>query len=231
MPASHWCAGSIARVAQIGIMTGYPDGTFRPEQPITRAEIASVLHRLTFRDGLFADILPAVMPSVVEVNRGDALGSGFCIAEKDGFSFILTNKHVVGDKTGFTIIRTGQPDVKATLATICGYSDLALVKAPLSLPVLEFAPGLELGEAVAVIGAPYGFAESVTVGVVSNLNRDGMIQVDAPINPGNSGGPIINERGEVVGVVVSKVVDLAAEALGFAIQKETAEKYVKQVLG
>ncbi len=57
------------------------------------------------------------------------------------------------------------------------------------------------------------------------------MQIDAPISPGNSGGPCVNERGEIVGIVTAKLVDVAVEGMGFVIRAEVAKKYVKNMLG
>lgn len=225
--SDRWDAYSIDVVSSRGLMSGYPDGTFRPDQFLRRGEFASALHRWMFRDGLFDDILPKVMPSVVMVHRGDALGSGACVALKDGVSYVLTNAHVVGDKDTFTLIKDdGSPNFEGKLFMKSPDQDLAIVTTSRELPPLEVSTELVLGQPVAIIGAPFGYTETVTVGVVSNLNRGDFVQIDAPISPGSSGGPMIDERGRLVAVVVAKVVDIAVEGIGFAIKPQ----YVKDFL-
>lgn len=234
----RWSAVSINAVTKAGLMSGYPDGTFRPEQPITREEMASVLHRLLFRNGLFDDILPNVMPSVVLVHRGDALGSGACVLQKNGISYIITNAHVVGNKTTFGLIKDdGTPNFEGQLLAKDDELDLAIVTTTRLLPPLSINTNIVLGQPVAVIGAPLGFTESVTVGVISSLKRDKWIQLDAPINPGNSGGPVINENGEIVGVVVAKIPKIGSgdsltpiEGMGFAIKPEVVKEYIVKVV-
>lgn len=228
---SRWSYKAIKAVVEAGLMGGFPDGTFRPADPLTREQLASVLHRWMFRDGIFSDILPFVMPSVVCLHTDRNLGSGACVAYKEGVSYIITNRHVVEGFKDVTVIKENMSysgKVK-TMSSVPG-EDLALVETVTYFPELSLAekPAV-LGECVAVVGAPAGLMDSVTVGVVSHTDRDGNFQLDSPINPGNSGGPIINERGEIVGVAVSKVVGEAYEGLGFAIKLEIVKKFLGRV--
>lgn len=160
-------------------------------------------------------------------------GSGFIISE-DGL--ILTNEHVIGNSDSIIVTL---PDKRDFIARVVGtdYSfDIALLKINAkNLPYLLFADSdkLERGEWAIAMGNPFGYlwedAEpTVTVGVISALNRTfkgegeriyrGMIQTDAAINPGNSGGPLLNSKGEVIGMntfIVSKSGGF--EGIGFAI--------------
>lgn len=222
----RWDYGSIERVARAGLMSGYPDGTFRPDNPPTRGEIASILDRLLFRDGVFSEILPAVMPTVVAVYTNKSIGSGVCVDQDGEKYYVLTAGHVVEGAKEFKVAKENGVMVSAELLTSSAVpgEDLALLAVRKSeglvLKDIGFAtkPPV-LGQPVAVIGAPLGLRETVTVGVVSNLDREGgnWFQIDAPINPGNSGGPIVNEYGNLVGIAVAKVVDEAVEGIGFGI--------------
>ncbi len=224
----RWSAKVIKRAADAGIVAGYPDGTFRPEKSITREEMAAVISKLLFRDGIFTDILPEVTPSVVLVHAGPALGSGACISRANGWSYIITNSHVVGNRMeGFCVKDAADiPNFDWELWSNDPAQDLAIVRTKYALPPLSFAEKYELGEPVAAIGAPQGFTETVTVGILSNINRGDVLQIDAPISPGNSGGPCVNERGEIVGIVTAKLVDLAVEGMGFIIKSEIVKKYI-----
>lgn len=135
------------------------------------------------------------------------LGSGFIISP-DGY--ILTNAHVVADTDEVTVKLTDKREFKARVVGVDRFTDVALLKIDAkNLPAVK--PGnpdlLAPGEWVAAIGAPFGFENSVTVGVISALGRilpQGsyvpFIQTDVAVNPGNSGGPLFTTRGEVVGI-------------------------------
>lgn len=135
------------------------------------------------------------------------LGSGFIISS-DGY--ILTNAHVVANANAVSVKLTNKREYPARIVGADPYTDVALIKINASgLPaVVTGDPNqLEPGEWVAAIGAPFGFENSVTVGVVSAKGRmlpNGsyvpFIQTDVAVNPGNSGGPLFSTRGEVVGI-------------------------------
>jgi serine protease Do len=165
------------------------------------------------------------------------LGSGFIISS-DGF--ILTNAHVVDNTDEVTVKLTNKREYKARVIGADERTDVALVKIDArALPVVPIGDParLEVGEWVAAIGAPFGFENSVTAGIVSAKGRslpDGsyvpFIQTDVALNPGNSGGPLFNMRGEVVGIN-SQIYSRTGGFMGvsFAIPIDIAMDVVKQL--
>lgn len=176
-------------------------------------------------------------------------GSGIIIS-KDGY--IMTNYHVVSSadpKSGLsskTVLEVFLPDGREAKATYKGgdvETDLAVIKINLkNLPIAELGDSsdLEVGELAVAIGNPLGmeFAGSVTVGVISALNRTiamedktlNLIQTDAAINEGNSGGALLNSRGQVIGINSVKISASGVEGLGFAIPINDAKPIIDQLL-
>lgn len=165
------------------------------------------------------------------------LGSGFIISA-DGY--VLTNAHVVADANEVTVKLTNKREYKAKVIGIDPYTDVGLLKIDAKgLPVVAIGNpnALEAGEWVAAIGAPFGFENSITVGVVSAKGRllpSGsyvpFIQTDVAVNPGNSGGPLFNTRGEVVGIN-SQIYSQTGGYMGisFAIPIDIALDIAKQL--
>jgi S1-C subfamily serine protease len=180
----------------------------------------------------------AVAPAVVKIDARRGGGSGFVFAP-DGL--VLTNAHVV-DRAGGVIVRLS--DGRSCDASIIGSdpdTDLAVVKISAGgLDALELGDSrlLRPGQIVIAIGSPFGFQHTVTAGVVSATGRSlrartgrlmtGLVQTDAALNPGNSGGPLVNTRGEVVGV--NTAIITPAQGISFAVSADTAKLVVPQLL-
>lgn len=167
------------------------------------------------------------------------IGTGFVVSS-DGL--IVTNKHVVDDPdASYTVITQDDSEYKVERVSLDPLNDIAIIKinaTGLKPVALGDSSDLKVGQFVIAIGTALGeFRHTVTTGVVSGLGRgieagspyqrfverlDNVIQTDAAINPGNSGGPLLNSRGEVIGVNVA--VAASAENVGFAIPIDTVKE-------
>jgi serine protease Do len=171
-------------------------------------------------------------------------GSGFVIS-KDGL--IATNKHVVSDsEASYTVLTNDGKKYEAEVLASHPSLDIAVlkIKAPFGLPVITLgdSDSIKLGQTAIAIGNALGeFRNTVAVGVISGLSRtvtaggtnigeetiEGVIQTDAAINPGNSGGPLLNLKGEVIGINTAMVSN--AQNIGFALPINQVKKAIESV--
>lgn len=205
-----------------------------------------------------ADVIDSVMPSVVSITTtqyaqragtevASGYGSGF-VYSADGL--IATNNHVVeGAGRIYVTLNGDEQQYEAEVVATDSYSDLAILKIDKTgLTPVKFgsSSSLRLGDTVFVIGSPYNglFANSVSSGIVSGLNREMVlnsatqtfIQTDAAVNPGNSGGPMFNANGELVGIITRKSMlstvtgeTTSIEGIGFAIPSDVASPVLEQL--
>jgi serine protease Do len=168
--------------------------------------------------------------------KQQSLGSGFII---DSNGYIITNNHVVEGAQEITVKLAGGKEYKAKVVGRDPKTDLALIKISSlfkNLPTLSLGDSdkMRVGDWVLAIGNPFGLEETVTQGIISATGRvigsgpyDNFLQTDAPINPGNSGGPLIDLKGEVIGITTAIVS--GGQGIGFAVPSNMAKSIVAQL--
>jgi putative serine protease PepD len=198
---------------------------------------------------LFERVSPAVVSiQATKINKAKPtrrfetiVGSGMII-EKDGH--VLTNAHVVDGAASLSVTLDHGIKASARILGIDPVLDVALIRVdgPNPLPVARLGDSstVRVGDEVIAIGNPIGLDQTMTRGIVSGLNRtlpgisdEPMIQTDAPINPGNSGGPLINARGQVIGVntqIETGTISTGNVGIGFAVPSNTVKDVVAQIL-
>ena len=164
-----------------------------------------------------------------------SLGSGFIIDPK---GLIVTNNHVIEDADKIKVKLTDDSEYDAEVVGRDPSTDLALIKIEpqKSLTPLKMGSSedLQVGQWVVAIGSPFGLEQTVTAGIVSAKGRiigsgpyDNFIQTDASINPGNSGGPLLNLKGEVIGI--NTAIIASGQGIGFAVPAEVAKDVIAQL--
>ena len=175
------------------------------------------------------------------LSTGTATGSGF-VYDTEGR--IVTNYHVIEGANSITVTFINGTIAPATIVGTDPYSDIAVidVDAPALLLVplmLGDSSALKVGEPVLAIGNPYGLADTLTTGIVSAVGREmdsasgypivDVIQTDAAINPGNSGGPLLNMKGEVVGINTA-IASSTSTGIGFAVPSNTIAREISSLI-
>ena len=227
-----------------------PDSNAAP--PITESKVASIVMETLATKSLpsrASQVAAMVQPSIVKIRTLDGeppppglisepgKGAGFVI--KDDGS-ILTNYHVVAGSERIVVTFANGLESPASVVSAQPERDLAVLapaRMPDDLQPVVLAPSGQMapGDMVVAVGFPFGMGPSVSAGVISGLNRTfpipggepltGLIQFDAAVNPGSSGGPLVNQSGEVLGVVTALLnpsPDGAFAGIGFAITMESA---------
>lgn len=228
-----FCCISVSGCVFFGVFKANNQTEF-DSRPIDTTNISST-------ENLVSVCKPAVVGITAQMGRNQSIGTGVCV--KKG-AYVLTNNHVV--QNAYNINLYLSDGTKATAKTVWAdpSSDLAMLKSSVDIPYLPIAPtgSYNSGDEVIAIGTPLdlAFKHSATKGIISAVNRTisvqddlggnnlyNLIQHDASINPGNSGGPLINIKGEVIGINTVKVSD--AEGMGFAIPVETFKNAIEKV--
>lgn len=177
---------------------------------------------------------------------GTSTGSGFVYKKDNKYGYIITNYHVVKDSDSIVVIDSDNNENTAKLLGYDEQTDLAVLCIDSKKVRLVATIGkskVNIGDTVFTIGAPGGikYKGTVTKGIISGLNREieisvnneeyimNVIQTDAAINPGNSGGPLVNIKGEVIGINSLKIVQDEIEGMGFAIPIEEVLIYTDRL--
>lgn len=173
-------------------------------------------------------------------------GSGFVYKTDDKYGYLLTNHHVVDGATKITLIRSDDKEIEGTVLGSDEYLDLAVVRINKSdvidTSTLGTSEKSKLGDTVFTVGSPLGYEYrgTVTDGILSGKDRMvtvsiggqqsdyvmKVLQTNAAVNPGNSGGPLLNAKGEVIGIISLKLVETQVENMGFAIPIEYALSHI-----
>ncbi|WP_308258366.1 S1C family serine protease [Saccharothrix obliqua] len=238
----------LACAVVIGACTPSDTATGGAPAPSTSASAAASTAAL---EQGYEKVVHDTLPSVVQINTRDGLGSGVLYDDK---GHIVTNAHVVGTATEFQVaFANDSTPHSATLVASHPPEDLAVIRVDGPLPSSPARFGdsgqLRVGQLVLAMGNPLGLSSSVSNGIVSALGRTvsepsaggvpgttitDLIQTSAPINPGNSGGALVDMSGAVIGIPTLAATDQqlggAAPGIGFAISVNTVKRIADQIV-
>ena len=212
----------------------FGQGTKRPKQGPGPAPEMPFGPDGSFRD--FRDFFDKFFGEMPKSYKARSLGSGFIIDPK---GYVVTNNHVVEGADKIKIILVGGKEYQATVKGRDPKTDLALiqiVKPPADLPFLKMgdSDAIQVGDWVLAVGNPFGLGHTVTQGIISAKGRvigagpyDNFLQTDASINPGNSGGPLLNLKGEVIGI--NTAILASGQGIGFATPSVIAKTVIPQL--
>lgn len=200
-----------------------------------------------YNEDTVTSIYTAASPAIMEIQVAKSAnnmfgmsgeGTGFLV---DNQGHLLTNNHVVSGMTSIKVVLPGGKTADAKVVGTAPTYDLALVSIDPALvsgiKPLAMADSSQVkpGQMAIAIGNPFGLEDTITVGVISGLNRSigtltGMIQTDAAVNPGNSGGPLLNAQLQVVGIVTAMETQSGAHNIGFAIPSNVATQLLPDLV-
>ncbi|MDQ7859034.1 MAG: trypsin-like peptidase domain-containing protein [Armatimonadota bacterium] len=228
-----------------------PGGTLPPAGPAPQAGAPGATRVLEREESAVIRVVQQARPAVVNINVRAQVATPFglfpqqgqgsgVIVRSDGL--ILTNNHVIQGAQEITVTLLSGQTLRGRVLGADRFSDLAVVKvdSPTPLPAVELgnSSALQVGQVAIAIGNPFGLGSTVTVGVVSALNRsiqagpdfviENLIQTDAAINPGNSGGALLDSGGRLIGVNTAIIRD--AQGIGFAIPVDYARAVMDQLV-
>lgn len=217
--------------------------------PAEQSAPSDALANLFAQEQAYVSVYEQVNPAVVNINIGNSQGSGFLVDDR---GHIVTNNHVVASGGQIMVSFEDGRKLPATIVGTDASSDLAVIQVDASLisgitPVtLADSDTLKVGQIVIAIGSPFGLESTMTTGIISALDRlfpgavgpngapfqiPNIIQTDAAINPGNSGGPLLNLRGEVIGVNTAIESPVrGSSGIGYAVPANIVSNIVPQII-
>ena len=246
--------GAIIVIVMFVALFVSPPELIKPEIVVSNGHTTSTVGEVTplySKNLSLIEIFEKSESGVVRVNvqrneteeQTNGLGSGFVFDKK---GHIITNAHVVDEAKKVVVTFLDGRSYNAEIIGIDEFTDLAVIKVNTDSTLLQplslgDSSNLKVGESIAAIGNPFGLSGSMTSGIVSQLGRllpsgsgysiPDVIQTDAAINPGNSGGPLLNMRGEVVGINTA-IQSTTGEftGVGFAIPSQTVVKIIPTLI-
>lgn len=183
---------------------------------------------------VYEKILPSIVAIEADIDRGTSGGTG-CVISKDGL--ILTSSHVIENSRNIKVTtHTGKDYNAKVLAILKNKNDLAIIKINTKedLPLVKFGDSndIKVGQRVLTIGCPFGFSNTLTTGIVSRIDKErNKIQTDAAINPGCSGGPLLNLKGEIIGInqsIYNPDNNRSNIGIGFALPSNYAVDFIQR---
>lgn len=178
--------------------------------------------------------IPTIVTIEANIERGTSGGTG-CIISKNGL--ILTSSHVIEKADNITVTtHSGKKYNAVTVAILKNKNDLAIIKIEpkedLMLSTFGNSDNIKVGQRVLTIGCPFGFKDTLTTGIISRIdNQRNKIQTDAAINPGCSGGPLLNMKGEIIGInqsIYNPDNNRSNIGIGFALPSNYAIDFINK---
>lgn len=245
-------------------LIGYANSAIAKEE--NKAEIidSSLAQKVSYSNANspIVDIADNVGPSIVAITSKvkvkdwfdnqyvqEGQGSGVIFQINDENVMVVTNEHVVDGASDVMVTLYDNKQVSASIVGIDSETDLAVIKIhkkdipkeilnKIVAAKLGNSDKLKVGETAIAMGNPMGYNNTVTVGVISALNREielpdkklKLVQTDAAINPGNSGGALVNIKGEVIGINTIKIADTKVEGIGFAIPINAVKPIITELV-
>jgi putative serine protease PepD len=246
--ARRWPLVAVAGLALVGVSAtaggtaGHLAGSSSPASPVALPPpAAGVPSDLV---GAAARALPGVVSVQVRTGSSGSSGSGFVFDDR---GHIVTNAHVVsGGRGAVSVVGSDGRRITAEVVGTDPGADIAVLRVTPSAALTPLAladpRGIQVGEPVLAVGSPLGLSGTVTAGIISAVDRQvrlggsarqTAVQTDASINPGNSGGPLVNARGEVVGVntAIATLEGGGSIGIGFAVPIERARQVATTLIG